>query len=43
MTALQVARGAVFDTLTEIAPDGTLRGAGNAWQQTRPRLEFCSA
>ncbi|WP_170428420.1 ABC transporter substrate-binding protein [Ruegeria arenilitoris] len=29
----QVARGAVFDTLTEIAPDGTLRGElATAWQ-----------
>ncbi len=29
----QVARGAVFDTLTEVAPDGTLRGElATAWQ-----------
>ena len=29
----QVARGAVFDTLTEIAPDGTLRGElAKSWQ-----------
>ncbi|WP_170761359.1 ABC transporter substrate-binding protein [Ruegeria lacuscaerulensis] len=29
----QVARGAVFDTLTEIAPDGTLRGElATSWQ-----------
>ncbi len=29
----QVARGAVFDTLTEIAPDGTLRGElASSWQ-----------
>lgn len=29
----QVARGAVFDTLTEIAPDGTLRGElSSGWQ-----------
>ena len=29
----QVARGAVFDTLTEIAPDGTLRGElASGWQ-----------